>query len=337
MRIFLYNLIVLLLLSSCASPYVIQLEVQKAPEMYISPGVRSITIVDNSVNQSPYEGHTISYGNKVQRLYQETDSLSKNLLMELSRAFESMGIKTRLIQESIRTDSNYLSKSVVNKNKIAQILKGDSPDLILFLDRGLTTSSLSLAGMESSNAFFVKYDLAYQTDFRFYDPHKQTDLIELNKRSAHGWEHIDWSVDNVLQVFQFNNLREEVLMSKLDQIMKALFPYIITSDRILYCNTNLNMKDALRYAKRHNLNDASIIWQYLYDNSKKETERFYCAMNLAYFYETQNMLSQTHFWLRNAKNFSSVASEENLDYLKKYTVEIENRMSESLPVRIGDY
>lgn len=337
MRIFLYNLISLLLFASCATPYVVQVEVHKAPEMYISPSVQSVTIVDNSVGQSAYEGHTISYANKVQRLYQETDSLNSDLLQELTKAFESMGIKTYLIREKLRNDSNYLSKSIVTKDKLRAIKKESDSDIVLFLDRGLTTSVLSLAGMESSNAFHVKYDLAYQTDFRFYDMKKEKDLIELNKRSSITWEHIDWSVDNVLYKFQFENLREQVVMNKLDQIMKSLFPYIITSDRILFCNTNLNMKDAIRYAKRNNLENASIIWHYLYDNSKNDMERFYCTLNLAYFYEMNNLLSQARFWLANAEKLSAVATEDNRIYMKKYIGEIENRIAEVAPVQIGDY
>lgn len=327
----------LLLLSSCL-PYVVNHDVIYAPKVLLSPDVDTLLIVNNTGYQGPHKGHKYQFMDRAGLLLQRTDTFNNEFLTALSSSFRKMGIVTLLEEESIRTDSAYLRISKLDSLRVHCLNKKHRADFALVLDQGAVSSDLNVTRLRDTTALYFNYILSYATRFHVHDMLHDIELAEVNEQTATSWETLNTSFTKGVNSLAFDeSMRQREVERMTDQVMKSFFPYSVTHERRIFYSGNMNLKDALQYVKKGRWEESFVIWSYMYNKSQKSTIRLYSALNLAFYFERVNMLSQTYYWLKLAQRISGGVPADVEEYITVYLQSVEKRLQELSPQVVGYY
>lgn len=332
------SLICLLLLFSSCLPYVIRHDVVYAPKIFLSPDVDTLLIVNNTGYQKPRMGHKYIFLDEQGILLQRTDTFNNEFLVELSDNFRKMGITTLLEERTVRNDSDYLMIRPVDSLMLDSLNRKHHADFALVLDKGAVSGDLVVSKLKDTTALYFNYALEYATRFHVHDMLQDIELADVSEKTVTNWEALNISFTKGVNSLAFDEvMRKREIGRMTDQIMKSFFPYGITHERWIFYNMNVNLKDAVRYAKKGKWEEASVIWLYMYKNSRKPITKLYSALNLAYHFERMNMLSQTSYWLKIAQGLSDNMQIGEDDYISGYLKSVEKRLNEPSPRVIGYY
>lgn len=327
-----YNLlfcICLLAFASCkTSRHTVTYEYIKAAEYELPRYARSILIVNNTARQSPFDGHTIQYGEVKRKLYQPLDSLNRTLISDLAFMIDETKRFDKVLFDSVslRTDTLYLNKRELALADVNALARNNNVDLVLVLDRSAMMSDLRIGAFDKSNFMQFLNTVRYQTDFKLYDSLVGDYIHDVNGNKEWQLESITQNED--LGFFETSLTRNQgmILWEKEDQIMRSLFPYMQSENRFLFSTLDSNMKDAYNYARRNNWDDAAIIWEYLFQNMTDLQLKKYCALNMAHYYERKNNLQEALAWLNKSGENQTNQDEILTKYIADFTKSLKERI-----------
>lgn len=319
----------LIIFCSCkTSKHTMVYEYKKGAEYDIPRYAKSILIVNNTGQQSPLDGHTIKYGDVKRKLYQPLDSLTRMLVSELAYSMNELGRFEKVLFDSIsfRTDTLFLNKKEIAQPDMEVLARNNGVDLVLVLNRSALLSDLSVGGFEGSDFYQFLNNVRYQTDFKLYDSLTGNYIYDINSNKEWSFECVTKNED--LGFFETSIARNKgtILWDKIDQVMRSLFPYMLSETRIVFSTKDSNMKDAYNYARRNNWDDAAIIWEYLFKNAAEEQTKSYCAFNMAHYYERKNDLQEALNWL-NKLSVNQINQDETVSkYLTDFSKNLKERI-----------
>lgn len=330
-------ILIICLLTSCF-PYAVRQDVVYAPQVYFTPNTDTILLVNNTGYQMARQGHSYIFQDEAGTLVQRTDSFNQEFLLELAKSFKAMGVTAHVESHSLRHDSDYLERKPLDSLMMDSLKRKYKTGFAVVLDAGAVTGDLLVSKLKDTTALYFRYALSYNTDFHVLDLNTHGELAKVSKKTLTNWEAVNISFTKGVQSFAFEDrMRKNEICNMIDQVMKSFFPYGETHERLIFYNKNLNMKDAVRYARKNKWEEASLIWLYMYEHAAKPGHKLYSALNLAYYFERENMLSQTRFWLQKAEDLSKHAYADEQNYMKEYRKDVEKRLSEPEPQVIGYY
>lgn len=332
------SLICLLLLFSSCLPYVINHDVIYAPKVFLSPDVDTLLIINNTGYQRQRDGHKYIFHDKGGILLQRTDTFNNEFLAELSKSFRKMGVITLLEERAVRSDSDYLEVRPLDSVIVDSLYRKHHADFALVLDKGAVSGDLVVSKLKDTTALYFNYALSYFTDIHMHNMQQNINLTNVSSKTGTSWEALNASFTNGVNSLAFDDVMRKNEIGKMtDQIMRSFFPYGITHERCVFYNSNMNMKDAVRYVKKNKWDEASIIWSYIFENSQNATNKLYSALNLAHHFERMDMLSQTYYWLKIAEGLSDNMKIGEDNYISEYLTSVEKRLNTPKPQVIGYY
>ncbi len=107
--------------------------------------------------------------------------------------------------------------------------------------------------------------------------------------------------------------------------MKYLVPQWKAEERFYYSGGNVDMRDAAVYVQENNWDEAFQLWKRVYDSSKvKSKKRMRAALNLALYYEMQSNISEA---LKYAKEAMDIAKPWSTDknFITSYSGQLSDK------------
>jgi len=339
-------LILILIMTSCASVEYMTINVQKPAQITIPLSVRKIAVVNNAGKQPGDVGHmSIATGNKEEQVSIDSDSLAIILTQALAQFMNDEGFYESVepYNESLRPDESFLSESQIEASAIKQIADAMDVDAIISLDR-LIVQSVQKSNYIGNSLTMesLKADIAAR--FRIYShegvliaPLVQfTDSLQW-EGIKHGRYLLTEEGEGKLPTREAA-LRESVLYTA-DQMVKMFIPYWEDQNRWYYTDGNTDMKRASVKASGNDWKSAALIWGELYEKEKSVKKKAKLASNIALANEMIDDVENAVNWAQisfdlfsstygNIHNQDETSVNKDLLYTGVYLSELKARLKE---------
>jgi hypothetical protein len=191
-------------------------------------------------------------------------------------------------------DSSIISKERLYWDDLTKICTNDSTDIVLILTKAV---------VEDYDNFYV-FDDVVNTDYKlinitrwaFYDPFKQTELLNF-----HSFDTI--VLNGGFALSELNYLLYDACLSAGMQIGNKLVPHWRETDRIYFTGPGKELKDAARFVTRNHWYKATLLWEDLLQGSNN-TIASRAAFNTALAFEQNDNLDQASLWINYADSLA---------------------------------
>ncbi|MGL5894383.1 MAG: DUF6340 family protein [Bacteroidales bacterium] len=321
-----FLILLVLIITSCRSYTYIEAEVVDPPMLNIPSNYVDILLVDNSPIQPHTEGCQIKIGEKNQKLYQQFDSLSFNLLENTRGIVDSIGIywSIALYPKKVREDSLYLKERTIDSLQMFNISSEFDPDIVIALTTSRVTSLTNLSQLYGGG-YLANSKGEFLTLVEMYDPKlstivdKKVDIMPFEFNSA------DLDYQKALYDVSPEHRVDELVYAKLDRLLPMLLPSRRYVNRMIILSNEPNMRDAYKYTREGNWKYASIIWEHMIEHTLVKSVKLAAFVNLALYYEFESKFDQSITMISKAKGLLKKQQVELSEYLDLYEKELKGR------------
>jgi hypothetical protein len=280
-RILLLTLLTLLT-SACETVSIITIEVKRPAEFTLPEHITKVVVVNNTLTQPATYGHTASsFGGNGIETSQKTEELPGLFVSNFAKVLTGKGLFKVVTQKGL-PEKSFLEDTPLNEQQMDRISDSEKPDLVISLDRFLVESVLKINYVATENSYKVTMDGRCFPVVRIYDLHARKVIFTSKMQDTLYWENYDMTSEGAISHFPATKTcMEDLTMYSVDQLHKKLFPNSEKVQRFLYVGMNRNMRDAYNYVLKDKWEEATYIWEYLYESTKNEELKAYCAANLA--------------------------------------------------------
>ena len=116
------------------------------------------------------------------------------------------------------------------------------------------------------------------------------------------------------------------------QVSKKFYPYIDNADRFYFVTPYPLMKEANSYWNRGNYEEASYLWEYVYENAEKMGRKAKAAANMALYEELNDRYDSALDWVKKSLNIFLESPEKYsnyIEYLLEYQQQLNVRIQEN--------
>lgn len=129
----------------------------------------------------------------------------------------------------------------------------------------------------------------------------------------------------------------ETFQSALERTIHLFVPYDVTTNRFRFTFNNQYMAEAERKVQKDEWESASVLWNYVYENSKKDNVKAKAASNLGLYYELKDDYDQALLWVKKADDYFKKKPGKNkqiLSNMKIWIQELTDRKNEEKNLNI---
>ena len=301
----------LLILASCRSSYIRYVDVETVHPAKITFPVyiRNIAFVNNALGSSKC---TISEGGGPEFSLMDADSLAMDMLA--------------LVADSL-SHSPYFDLVTIGSiaDTSSMILKRMSPGLLDEVrDATGAQTVISMDGFQMviDKTYFSRtnelvLEFVGKTFFKIYEPGNddtpQTHIcVDTMVWNSGGWgfylDDMHFLMDKV----------SDAIAYFASQNINRFIPYLRLSERYVYVTGNTSMLDAERYVIQDKWEEASYLWEHLYETGEGETLRAKAASNMAVVCEMRDDFSAAIDWAKKSYDLFNqpAVREKNIEELR---------------------
>lgn len=321
-------------LSACETSSYISLEVQRPAEVSFSAPISKIVVVDNSVAQPKDYGHLVyAFQKKQDNLSFDADVYRRLFIDNLVRKLK-LENKISVLSDRVYSSKSFSDVKSIEMAEVNEIANKTNADLVLSVDNNLLASQFRLTYLPDENLYRLTFDAMQSVVLSVFE---RVDSSFRSQKLIHKdslyWESFDFSSEAAMVRFPDRKIcMEDLINHSIDRLAKKLFSNKEIVQRPLYATANSNMLDAARYAKKNKWAEAAYIWEFMYENSKNQRLKGFCAANLALYSEIIDQFDQAIYWVNVAKSsFQNDAKSRNIGddrIMDSYAKELKQRKVE---------
>lgn len=104
-----------------------------------------------------------------------------------------------------------------------------------------------------------------------------------------------------------------------------------TVERYLFVTGHPAMQDAYQYWSTEKYDEASYLWEYVYEEAKNEGRRAKAAINLALYYELRDNYQEALKYAQAAYDlFTRISNNAEAEYARTYAIDLQQRIEEEI-------
>lgn len=325
-RTFRYSIILLLIAVSavsCRSSYVtyVNVETMHPPKIAFPSYIRYLAFVNNAIGSSKF---TISDDGIQEFSLMGADSLAMDMLAIVADSISHSPFFDMVTIGSVADTSSLILKKLT-PTQLDEIRAATGAQTVITMD-GFQ--------MDIKKEYYDRYaQLALKfvgkTFFKIYEPGADNTPQTHICVDTMIWSSNSWGV--LVDDMQFLSDRiSEAIAYFAEQNINRFIPYLKLSERMLYVSNNPEMRDAGRYLAKDKWEEASYMWEYVYENDSNDDTKAKAAANLAVACEMKDDFTKAIEWAQKSYNlFSSLSSKgkdkENVEMLGTYIKLLEQR------------
>lgn len=324
------SLLFVLLFTSCATAVYVPLEILRPSETTLPDSLRTLAIVINTTERTPIEdeGEIIDAYNERQRLQIKRENLILHFIKSISSSLKQASGRT-LSVVSMQNDS--VTEYILSNNKIQAIRDSLNADAVLSLDGLSVIPSIRLRQVDEA-LFFGDLDIAVRADLKLYMKDKYLPDVFSCKDTV-SWQSYGETENRTLDRFpSFQNCLIDATSYSGYQASKKFYPYIDNVDRFYFVTPYPLMKEANSYWNRGNYEDASYLWEYIYENTEKMDRKAKAAANMALYEELNDQYDSALDWVKKSLDIFMESPEKYsnyIEYLLEYQQQLNVRIQEN--------
>lgn len=302
------------LFSACATAVYVPLEILRPAEAALPDSIHKLAIVINAPERTPKEdeGEIVDIHNVHQRLQIERENLIPHFTKSLSRSLRNASGRMLSI---IRMKNDSVTGDILPSHKIGAIRDSLKADAILSLDELSVIPSIKLKRI---NDVFVFGDLnvIVRANLKLYNgyevfPHIYSCIDTVS------WQSYGETEDLALKQFpSFQDCLIEAASYSGQQVCKKFYSYIDNVDRYYFVTLHPLMKEANLYWTKGSYEEASFLWEYIYDNAGKMERKAKAAANMALYEELNDRYESALNWIKKSLDIFTESPDRYSDYIE---------------------
>lgn len=328
------GLILLLLFTSCATAVYVPLEILRPSETSFPDSLRVLAIVANAPERTAAEdeGTIITALNGRQRLQIKRDNLVPFFVKSMANSLKQSSGSTLSV---IPVTDNWATGDAISPEKIESVKDSLKADAILSLDELSVIPFIRLTQVDEA-LFLGDLDVAVRGVLKLYADDSGIPEIFFC-RDTISWQSYGETESRTLDRFpSFQDCLSEAANYSGQQVSRKFYPYVDNADRFYFVTQYPLMKEAGSYWSRGNYDDASYLWEYIYENTGKISRKAKAAINMALYEELNDRYESALKWVNRALDIFSRSPEkyaDYIDYLSGYRRQLNIRIQENKQIR----
>lgn len=134
-----------------------------------------------------------------------------------------------------------------------------------------------------------------------------------------------------VQLPSFEDCLREALLSLAQRAAHCFVPHTLTVERYIFVTPYAAMTDAYKYWQDGKQQEASFLWEYVYEEAKNVGRRARAAANLALYHELQDDYATAITYARAAHNlFVAAGDEAEAEYAAAYAADLQLRRTDAV-------
>lgn len=299
---FLYSILFCLLTAGCQSASQLSITTLTPAEITFLPSERNLVIV-NRATEEPAENDNsyIDLQGKKQAFRPEYEKLVPVFVQTLTEGLDQTNYFSSVrvwpadsLPEEMRDRNVPLSE-----DQLAEIRQTTGAQTVLCLNGYRYEATLRDHVLPGGAYFRSTLDMVAKAGFDLCRPGETP--VSYSFPDTLFWEGYGFSPDEArLQLPPYADCLTEAAIYAAHQQIKHLTPYPTEENRYYFTSSNPAMRDAAQYVRQNRWQEASYLWEYVYEKSKSTSTRAKAAANLALYYELDDRYSQALEWAQQA-------------------------------------
>ncbi|MGL4852597.1 MAG: DUF6340 family protein [Phocaeicola sp.] len=308
---YLFSLFCLVVSSCGSSMQLVSFEQLEAAQMNFPETVKKVAVVNN-IPVSDYELN----GREIPLYLQGDGRIASTEFAELLAA-------SHYFDEVILSDSTLQvidqSTGIIPMEKVNQLASEWGVDMLFSID------SLNIANQVASFGYFgAELAAIISPQIKVYVPQRRLPLFSIAKQDT-----IFWSITPELNSAL---VAKEASAYVASQALPYIVPYWKKITRSYYESGNFQMRDAALFLREENWEEASLLWEAIY-NEKKGAAKARAAYNLALYYEMKEDITKAKELLNEAYNQVKPNSMD-ASFIEFYLIQLKERDSKLARLKI---
>lgn len=303
---FIYNLLGILLLTSCYSLDHMPIEYMVPATINFPREIRSVGIVNNvNPNSEFYIEKSDTIAQALQQLGRKISYHNGNATLGAQSLAESIADQyyfdsVIILDSTLRAHDFHARESVLSQREVTELTEEMNVDMLISLEnlQIKATKTLNITPV----GFWEIIEAKISPLVRLYIPQRSTPLIEVNASDTIFWEDIQYSESRL----NTRSLSEKEVITEASIYsggipVKYIIPYWKTENRYLYSGGTSQMRNATHLLNKQQYEEAFKIWENIYNkSSKKKKLQMYAAFNIALYHELNDNFEEAIRWTQLA-------------------------------------
>lgn len=311
MKYFLPVASLILLLSSCGvSRNYLTVEFREPAKVTFPPEVVNIVVVDNSYIPEGGPKEIVSPKGEISI---QTDSARAHIAVSLAKYMQEEEFFNNVIYYPHFRQGGDSIQIYLTNQEIVSICKETNSDALISINQSAISGSMEIYAYDDNRGLL---QVGVMTNIKAYRPdgipYHESYLLS----DTLYWEGIPEGM-NVYKSSRYSiiNIQKATMEAAeiaADRLTEIYTPYWKKETRHFYAGSSSEMKKAATYAEEYKWEEASTIWEDLYNKENKPLTKAYMAYNIALANECLNEIDKALQWNKTALDLLSQKNNSKL-------------------------
>lgn len=301
-----FSLLLISLMTGCSGIRYISIETHEPAQVTLPAAMRSLLIVNNTVQQPDDVGHEQKLLGK--RNYERVDVSSDSVAIFYTEALaqflgeEEYFDAIKYYNEPLRQDKSFWQEFPILPEKMAELRGETSSDAIVSLDK-LLIQTYWTDYYQTEGYKYAALNAKIQSTIRVYMPSLDGKIPAVQFTDSLKWEGYDIRDERAfaeLIVPTQQEAMKQIAVYAAEKMTKVFAPHWETQDRWYYTPVNSRMREGEMYAKDNQWEKALSKWREHFDKERNKLNRARVAHNIALCYEMLDDMPSAQEWADTA-------------------------------------
>lgn len=317
-----------LLLCACNSVHHLQLNTYRPAQVEYHMANPSVVVVNNSEKpDSREDSRYIDENGKVFRLSYEADSIASHFAMAVGQGlYDSNCFET---VEVLYPDSSQIRGLMGLDPEMVQAWQENYPNEV-YLSINYLQPRATMKVHRYEGYFGTEIKVAMAAQVQHFIPGESAGIVIFT--DSLNW--IGYGETPTISRYDlppFEECIEEALYNLSTKAIQYYSPHERTVERYLFVTGHPAMQDAYRYWSNKQIDEASYLWEYVYEEAKNEGRRAKAAINLALYYELKDNYQEALKYAQAAYDlFTQISNNAEAEYARRYATDLQQRIEEEV-------
>lgn len=210
-----------------------------------------------------------------------------------------------LCDSALRVKDITPRESTLSTQEVEELAQNLNADVIIALENLQIKATRVISYLSDWNTYYGTLDTKIYPTVKVYLPSRKSPLATINSNDSIFWEEYGSTETYVL-----THLPKDIQMiTESSEFagaipVKHLLPSWKTSNRYIFINGSVNMRDAAIYVREKQWEKANKLWKQDYKSSKSDKKKMRTALNIALYYEMNDSIEEAGKWATEAQTLA---------------------------------
>lgn len=310
---YLYPFVLLFILTfgSCQTVEQISIDYMLPADVSFPAELRKVGIINNVSpipdNQLMPKENKMKKGDEISRAVAYHYGLEDAAVSSLAEAIADQNYFDEVVicDSALRADDLTSRQSTLSTQEVNELTRNLDVDFLISLESLQMRATKVVSHLTQWNVFYGTLDTKVFPVIKVYLPNRKGPMVTINANDSIFWEEYG-DTEASIQAKLPTDLQLILQASDFAGTIptKYLIPYWKTSNRYLYLNGSVAMRDGAVYAREKKWDEAFKLWEQAYLSSKSDKKKMRAAHNIALYYEMSDSLVEAEKWAIQAQTLA---------------------------------